>query len=100
MSSTNTSIPVFSVASAVYYTSDKLSTAILINGLIAILAFIVLFVLSAYEAETVYIFTTKIVVFLSCGIGCCMFVVNCVLRVLAGELMRKAIFYTPNEEKI
>lgn len=86
-----TSVPVFSVAGAVYYTSDKVSTAMTVNGLILILTSVLLFVLSAYNCDDLYIKCTNILVVLGCVVSACLFVVNCTLRVLAGELMRKAI---------
>jgi uncharacterized membrane protein YvlD (DUF360 family) len=91
-----TSIPVFYVATAVYYTSSKVSTAVLVNGLITLLAAFVVMLLSSYSADPLYVKISQAVVILSCAAGLCMFVVNCVLRILAEELMRKARY--DNEE--
>ena len=91
-----TSIPVLSVSTAVYYTSSKLSSAIFINGLVTLLAGLAVMLLSSYSAEPLYVKLAQVVVLLSCAVGVCMFVVNCVLRVLANELTRKALY--DNEE--
>lgn len=94
--SSKTSIPVLSVSTAVYYTSSKLSTAVLANSLFTLLAALVVMLLSSYSVDPLYIKIAQAVVILSCAAGICMFVVNCVLRVLAEELMRKALYN--NEE--
>ena len=86
-----TSIPVFSVSTAVYYTSNKVSTAVLVNGLVTLLAALSVMILSAYKVDPLYVKLSQAVVVLCCAAGLCMFVVNCVLRVLAEELMRKAL---------
>ena len=91
-----TSTPVLSVSTAVYYTSSKVSTAILANGLVTALAALAVMFLSSYSADPLYVKIAQAVVILSCAIGICMFVINCILRVLAGELMRKAL--NDNEE--
>ena len=91
-----TSIPVLSVSTAVYYTSSKVSTAIFINGLVTLLTALVVMLLSSYNADPSYVKVAQAVVILSCTVGVCMFVINCVLRVLADELMRKALYN--NEE--
>ena len=91
-----TSVPVLSVATAVYYTSSKLSTAILANGLVTLLAALVVMLLSSYSVDPSYIKIAQAIVILSCAAGICMFVINCVLRVLANELTRKALY--DNEE--
>jgi hypothetical protein len=91
-----TSIPVLSVSTAVYYTSSKVSTAVLINGLVTLLAALVVMFLSSYSADPLYVKIAQAVVILGCAAGICMFVVNCVLRVFADELMRKALY--DNEE--
>lgn len=87
-----TSIPVFSVSTAVYYTSSKLSTAILTNSLVTLLAALAVMFLSAYSADPLYVKISQAVVILGCAAGLCMFIINCVLRVLADELMRKALY--------
>lgn len=86
-----TSIPVFSVSTAVYYTSNKVSTAVLVNGLVTLLAAFAVMLFSAYKVDPLYVKLSQSVVVLCCAAGLCMFVVNCVLRVLAEELMRKAL---------
>jgi hypothetical protein len=91
-----TSIPVLSVSTAVYYTSSKVATAILANGLVTLLAALAVMLLSSYSVDPLYVKIAQAVVILSCAAGICMFVVNCVLRVLADELMRKARYN--NEE--
>lgn len=91
-----TSVPVLSVSTAVYCTSSKLSTAIFINGLVTLLTALVIMLLSSYNADPSYVKVAQAVVILSCTVGVCMFVINCVLRVLADELMRKALYN--NEE--
>lgn len=91
-----TSIPVLSVSTAVYYTSSKLSTAVLANGLVTLLAALAVMLLSSYSADPLYVKIAQAVVILCCAAGICMFVVNCVLRVLADELTRKALY--GNEE--
>lgn len=91
-----TSIPVLSVSTAVYYTSSKVSTAILVNSLVTLLAAFAVMLLSSYSVDPLYVKIAQAVVILSCAAGICMFVVNCVLRVLAEELMRKALY--DNEE--
>jgi hypothetical protein len=85
-----TSIPVLSVSTAVYYTSSKLSTAILANGLFTLLATLSVMLLSSYSIDPLCVKIARAITILSCVGGICMFVVNCVLRVLADELMRKA----------
>ena len=87
-----TSIPVLSVSTAVYYTCSKVSTAIFVNGLVTLLAALVVMLLSSYSADPSYVKIAKAIVILSCAAGICMFVVNCVFRVLAAELMRKALY--------
>ena len=94
--SSKTSIPVFSVSTAVYYTISKLSTAILVNGLVTFIAGLSAMLLSAYSVDPLYVKISQAVIVLSCVAGLCMFVINCVLRVLADELMRKALY--DNEE--
>jgi uncharacterized membrane protein YvlD (DUF360 family) len=91
-----TSAPVLSVSTAVYYTVSKVSTAIFVNGLVTLLAALVVMLLSSYSVDPSYVKIAKAIVILSCVAGICMFVVNCVLRVLADELMRKALYN--NEE--
>lgn len=91
-----TSIPVLSVSTAVYYTSSKVSTAICANGLVTLLAALVVMLLSSYSVDPLYVKLAQAVVILSCTVGVCMFVINCVLRVLANELMRKSLYN--NEE--
>ena len=91
-----TSVPILSVSTAVYYTSSKLSTAILVNGLVTCLAALSAMLLSSYSADPLYVKISQAVIVLSCAAGLCMFVINCVLRVLADELMRKALY--GNEE--
>ena len=91
-----TSTPVLSVSTAVYYTSSKLSTAILANGLVTLLAALAVMLLSSYSADPLYVKIAQAVIILSCVVSICMFVVNCVLRVLAEELTRKALY--DNEE--
>ena len=91
-----TSVPVLSVSTAVYYTSSKVATAICVNGLVTLLAALVVMLLSSYSVDPLYVKLAKAVVILSCAVGVCMFVINCVLRVLADELMRKALYN--NEE--
>lgn len=91
-----TSIPVLSVSTAVYYTSSKVSTAMIVNGLFTLLSAWVVMFLSSYSVDPSYVKIAKAIVILSCAAGICMFVVNCVLRVLANELMRKALY--DNEE--
>ena len=86
-----TSIPVFSVSTAVYYTSSKVSTAVLVNGLVALLAAFAIILLSAYSVDSWCVKITRAIMILSCVGGICLFVINCVLRVLAEELMRKAL---------
>lgn len=94
--SSKTSIPVFSVSTAVYYTISKLSTAILANGIVTLLAVISAMLLSSYSADPLYVKISQAAIVLSCATSLCMFVINCVLRVLADELMRKALY--DNEE--
>lgn len=91
-----TSVPVLSAATAVYYTVSKVSTAIFVNGLVTLLAALAVMLLSSYSVDPSYVKIAKAIVILSCAAGICMFVVNCVLRVLADELMRKALYN--NEE--
>ena len=91
-----TSIPVLSVSTAVYYTISKVSTAILVNGLFTLLAALAVMFLSSYSVDPLYVKIAQVVVILCCVAGICMFVVNCILRVLADELMRKALY--SNEE--
>lgn len=91
-----TSVPVLSVSTAVYYTVSKVSTAILVNGLVTLLAAFVVMLLSSYSVDPSYVKIAKAIVILSCAAGICMFVINCVLRVLSNELMRKALY--DNEE--
>lgn len=91
-----TSIPVLSVSTAVYYTCSKVSTAMIANGLFTFLAAFVVMLLSSYSVDPLYVKIARAVMILSCAGGICMFVVNCVLRVLAEELMRKALY--DNEE--
>lgn len=91
-----TSIPVLSVSTAVYYTISKVSTAIIMNGLVTALAALAVMLLSSYSVDPLYVKIAQVVVILCCVAGICMFVVNCILRVLAGELMRKALY--DNEE--
>lgn len=91
-----TSIPVLSVSTVVYYTSSKVSTAICANGLVTLLAALVVMLLSSYSVDPLYVKLAQAVVILSCTAGVCMFVINCVLRVLANELTRKALYN--NEE--
>jgi hypothetical protein len=91
-----TSAPVLSVSTAVYYTSSKVSTAILVNGLVTLLTALALMLLSSYNVDPSYIKMAQAIVILCCVAGICMFIVNCVLRVLADELMRKALY--DNEE--
>ena len=86
-----TSIPVFSVSTAVYYTSSKVSTAVLVNGLVALLAAFAIILLSAYSVDSWCVKIARAIMILSCVGGICLFVINCVLRVLAEELMRKAL---------
>lgn len=87
-----TSIPVLSVSTAVYYTISKVSTAILVNGLITLLAAFVVMLLSSYGVAPLCVKMSRAVVILCCAAGICMFVVNCILRVLAGALTRKALY--------
>ena len=91
-----TSVPVLSVSTAVYYTINKVSTAIFVNGLVTLLAALVVMLLSSYSVNSSYVKIAKAIVILSCAAGICMFVINCVLRVLANELMRKSLYN--NEE--
>ena len=91
-----TSIPVLSVSTAVYYTSNKVSTAMLVNGLFTLLAAFVVMLLSSYSVDPLCVKIARAIMILSCLAGICMCVVNCILRVLAGELMRKALY--DNEE--
>lgn len=85
-----TSIPVLSVSTAVYYTISKVSTAICVNGLVTLLAALAVKLLSSYSVDPLYVKIAQAVVILCCAAGLCMFVINCALRVLADELMRKA----------
>ena len=91
-----TSIPVLSVSTAVYYTVSKVSTAMIANGLFTLLAAFAVMLLSSYSVDPSYVKIARAIMILSCVGGICMFVVNCVLRVLAEELMRKALY--DNEE--
>lgn len=91
-----TSIPVLSISTAVYYTISKVSTAIIMNGLVTALAALAVKLLSSYSVDPLCVKMAQAVVILCCAAGICMFVVNCILRVLAGELMRKALY--DNEE--
>jgi len=91
-----TSIPVLSVSTAVYYTISKVSTAILVNGLFTLLSAFVVMLLSSYSVAPLCVKIARAIMILSCVGGICMFVVNCILRVLSDELMRKALYN--NEE--
>lgn len=91
-----TSVPLLSVSTAVYYTISKVSTAIFINGPITLLVALTVKLLSSYGVDPLYVKIAQAAVILSCAAGLCMFVVNCVLRVLANELTRKALY--DNEE--
>lgn len=91
-----TSIPVLSVSTAVYYTSSKVSTAVLVNGLVTLLAAFAVMLLSSYSVDSWCVKIARAIMILSCVGGICLFVVNCVLRVLANELTRKALY--DNEE--
>lgn len=91
-----TSIPVFSVSTAVYYTVSKVSTAILVNGLVTLLVALAVKLLSSHSVDPLCVKIAQAIVLICCVAGVCMFVVNCVLRVFADELMRKARYN--NEE--
>ena len=91
-----TSIPLLSVSTAVYYTISKISTAITVNGLFTLLAACAVKLISSYSADPLYVKIAQAVVIICCVAGICMFVVNCVLRVLAEELTRKSLY--DNEE--
>lgn len=87
-----TSIPVLSVSTAVYYTINKVVTAFLVSGLVTLLAAFVVMLLSSYGVAPLCVKIARAIMIISCVGGICMFVVNCVLRVLADELMRKALY--------
>ena len=91
-----TSIPLLSVSTTVYYTISKISTAIIVNGLFTLLAACAVKLISSHSADPLYVKIAQAVVIICCVAGICMFVVNCVLRVLAEELTRKSLY--DNEE--
>lgn len=85
-----TSIPVLSVSTAVYYTINKVFTAFLVSGTVTLLAAFVVMLLSSYGVAPLCVKIARAIMILSCLTGICTFVITCVLRVLADELMRKA----------